>query len=559
MRRLHRHAAEGVVGRRGDGRERLLLRPPAAHRRRPLRTTRCCAGMVDGDGQGLLRHGREPGRRLGQRRAATARRCANLDWLVVRDLVEIETAAFWYDARRSRRGELRPEDIGTEVFFLPGRRAHREGRHLHQHPAAAAVARQGGRAAAATAARSCGSSTTSAAACASKLAGSTDAARPRRARPDLGLPDRGRRTTSPTPRRCCSEINGVDGRRARRVPDVPGAARTTARPRAAAGSTPASTPTASTRPRGASPAASRPGSRPSGAGRGRRTAASSTTAPRPTRTGRPWSERKRYVWWDAEQGKWTGERRPRLQARQGARLRAARGRARAWTRSAATSRSSCSPTARLALRARRPRRRPAADALRAARVAVRQPALRRAAVQPGAPADPPPREPLQPDARRARRRGVPVRGDHLPAHRAPHRRRHVALAALPGRAAARDVLRGLAGARARARARARRLGDDRDHAHGDRGARAGHRADAPLRVGGRAGPPGRPALPLGLARARHRRRGQRAARRSRSTPTSTSPSTRRRPATSARPPAARARRCAELVDDYRRRAAGEGA
>src|SRR5207248_5606169 len=23
--------------------------------------------------------------------------------------------------------------------------------------------------------------------------------------------------------------------------------------------------------------------------------------------GRPWSERKRYVWWDEEQGKWTGE------------------------------------------------------------------------------------------------------------------------------------------------------------------------------------------------------------------------------------------------------------
>ena len=22
--------------------------------------------------------------------------------------------------------------------------------------------------------------------------------------------------------------------------------------------------------------------------------------------GRPWSERKKYVWWDEEQGKWTG-------------------------------------------------------------------------------------------------------------------------------------------------------------------------------------------------------------------------------------------------------------
>jgi formate dehydrogenase major subunit len=44
---------------------------------------------------------------------------AKLDWLVVRDLVEIETAAFWYDSPEVRRGETRPEDIGTEVFFLP--------------------------------------------------------------------------------------------------------------------------------------------------------------------------------------------------------------------------------------------------------------------------------------------------------------------------------------------------------------------------------------------------------------------------------------------------------
>ena len=35
-------------------------------------------------------------------------------------------------------------------------------------------------------------------------------------------------------------------------------------------------------------------------------AASSTTARPPIPTGSPWSERKRYVWWDAEQGEWTG-------------------------------------------------------------------------------------------------------------------------------------------------------------------------------------------------------------------------------------------------------------
>jgi formate dehydrogenase major subunit len=44
---------------------------------------------------------------------------ANLDWLVVRDLVEIETAAFWYDSPEIESGELRTDEIGTEVFFLP--------------------------------------------------------------------------------------------------------------------------------------------------------------------------------------------------------------------------------------------------------------------------------------------------------------------------------------------------------------------------------------------------------------------------------------------------------
>jgi formate dehydrogenase major subunit len=42
-----------------------------------------------------------------------------LDWLVVRDLVEIETASFWYDAPEIEDGEVGPRDIGTEVFFLP--------------------------------------------------------------------------------------------------------------------------------------------------------------------------------------------------------------------------------------------------------------------------------------------------------------------------------------------------------------------------------------------------------------------------------------------------------
>jgi formate dehydrogenase major subunit len=44
---------------------------------------------------------------------------SKLDWLVVRDLVEIETAAFWYDSPEVETGELVPEQIPTEVFFMP--------------------------------------------------------------------------------------------------------------------------------------------------------------------------------------------------------------------------------------------------------------------------------------------------------------------------------------------------------------------------------------------------------------------------------------------------------
>jgi formate dehydrogenase major subunit len=44
---------------------------------------------------------------------------AKLDWLVVRDLVEIESASFWYDSPEIESGELKTEEIATEVFFMP--------------------------------------------------------------------------------------------------------------------------------------------------------------------------------------------------------------------------------------------------------------------------------------------------------------------------------------------------------------------------------------------------------------------------------------------------------
>jgi formate dehydrogenase major subunit len=44
---------------------------------------------------------------------------AKLDWLVVRDLSLIESATWWKNGPEIETGELRTEDIKTEVFFLP--------------------------------------------------------------------------------------------------------------------------------------------------------------------------------------------------------------------------------------------------------------------------------------------------------------------------------------------------------------------------------------------------------------------------------------------------------
>ncbi len=44
---------------------------------------------------------------------------AKLEWMVVRDFAMTETANFWQKGRLVQRGELTPEQIGTEMFFLP--------------------------------------------------------------------------------------------------------------------------------------------------------------------------------------------------------------------------------------------------------------------------------------------------------------------------------------------------------------------------------------------------------------------------------------------------------
>ncbi len=74
--------------------------------------------MLEGKVKGYIVAGENPA--VGSSNARANRLAlAQLDWLVVRDLVEIETAAFWYDGPEHETGELRTQDIATEVFFLP--------------------------------------------------------------------------------------------------------------------------------------------------------------------------------------------------------------------------------------------------------------------------------------------------------------------------------------------------------------------------------------------------------------------------------------------------------
>ena len=75
-------------------------------------------GMLDGEVKGFFLPGENPA--VGSANGRLHRLAmARLDWLVVRDLVETESASFWKDAPEIATGEIRTEDIACEVFFLP--------------------------------------------------------------------------------------------------------------------------------------------------------------------------------------------------------------------------------------------------------------------------------------------------------------------------------------------------------------------------------------------------------------------------------------------------------
>ena len=74
--------------------------------------------QIDGTCQGYFLFGQNPA--VGSANARMQRLgLANLDWLVVRDFVLIESATWWQDGPEIETGEMRTEDLKTEVFFLP--------------------------------------------------------------------------------------------------------------------------------------------------------------------------------------------------------------------------------------------------------------------------------------------------------------------------------------------------------------------------------------------------------------------------------------------------------
>jgi formate dehydrogenase major subunit len=235
---------------------------------------------------------------------------ANLDWLVVRDLRMIESATFWLDGPEIETGELRTSEIGTEVFFLPAA-AHTEKsgsftntqrmlqwRHQAVEPAGDArselwfyyhlgrIIRE-------------------------KLAGSAD----ERDRPLLELtwdyPTKGP-TAEPDAEAVLAEINGwdADGK------PLPAYTKLAADGSTACGCWIYSGVYAD----GVNQAARRkPGSEQSWVApdwgwvwpANRRIIYNRASA---DPEGRPWSERKAYVWWDEEQGTWTGHDVPDFEA-----------------------------------------------------------------------------------------------------------------------------------------------------------------------------------------------------------------------------------------------------
>jgi formate dehydrogenase major subunit len=81
-------------------------------------TYRTVLDMIDGKVKGYFLLGQNPAVGSAHGRAQRLG-MANLDWLVVRDLYEIESATFWKNSPEIETGEIVTEQCRTEVFLMP--------------------------------------------------------------------------------------------------------------------------------------------------------------------------------------------------------------------------------------------------------------------------------------------------------------------------------------------------------------------------------------------------------------------------------------------------------
>lgn len=84
----------------------------------PVGTYQTVVDMLEGNVDGYFVVGQNPA--VGSANARQQRMAmSKLKWLVVRDLNLIESATWWKEGPEIASGELKTEEIGTEVFFLP--------------------------------------------------------------------------------------------------------------------------------------------------------------------------------------------------------------------------------------------------------------------------------------------------------------------------------------------------------------------------------------------------------------------------------------------------------
>ena len=508
---VHRQPAEGLVRRRRDA-------------RRTTSASTSCRGST-GDhshmptdastwptarSKGYFVIGQNPAvgsaeRRASQREALRQARLAG----GARHLRDRDGGVLVRRARGRARRAAAPEEIETEVFFFPAAAAHarRTAPSPTRSGCCSGTTRRSSRPA--TAAPSSGSSTTSAGGCKELYAGSTEpAATGRSSDLTLGLPDARARIERARRRgACCARSTAT----------------TVADRQAARRASPSCKDDGSTgcgcwiysrraTPDGVNQAARRkPGAASRrwvalGVGLGLAGEPAHPLQPRlgrPGRAARGRERKKLRLVGRASSGSGPATTSPDFVADQAAGLPAARRAPRGSTRSPAIDPFIMKADGKGWLFApQRPAGRPAADALRAAW-------SRRSRTRSTAQQCNPARDGLATAAttRTTRPCGdprYPYVAHHLPADRAPHRRRHEPLAVLAGRAAARSC-----SARSRpelAREKGIENGGWVTHHHRarrDRGARAGHATGCrPLqRATGRTVAPGRAALALGLRRA----------------------------------------------------------